>query len=156
MLHHLSIGVKNPSHVAQVLAKIVQGQAFPFPVFPNSYIVIVGDEYGTAIEIQPLGLELIPGETEVISQTNSSPSGFSSTHAAMTVPSSQVEIEAIAENEGWLHRYCDRGPFDLIEVWVENHFMFEFIPPEMSSRYTDFMSIEKYLSFLNAGQPQPH
>jgi hypothetical protein len=150
MLHHLSIAVKNPAHVAKVLAELLQGKSFPFPVFPDCYIVIVDDEYGTAIEIEPLGLELIPGETEVISQQNSSPSAYTATHAAISVPLSQTEIEAIAQREGWLCRYCDRGPFDLMEVWVENNLLLELIPPEMASHYTDFMSPDKYVSFLNS------
>ncbi|ACK66999.1 conserved hypothetical protein [Rippkaea orientalis PCC 8801] len=148
MLHHLSIAVHNPSHVGQVLAEILQGRVFPFPVFPDSYIVVTGDDYGTAIEIEPIGLELIPGETEVISQVNPTPSRFSATHIAVTTPLSPVEIEAIAQREGWLVRYCDRGPFDLTEVWVENHLLIECLSPEMSQRYLNFMTIANFEEFL--------
>ena len=31
MLHHLSVSVKNPQHVASVLAEVFQGRAMPFP-----------------------------------------------------------------------------------------------------------------------------
>lgn len=30
MIHHISISVKNPQHVAEVLAEVLNGQAFPF------------------------------------------------------------------------------------------------------------------------------
>ncbi len=148
MLHHLSIAVHHPHQVSQVLAEMLKGLVFPFPVFPDSYIVVAGDDYGTAIEIEPMGLELIPGETEVISQVNASPSPFSATHLAISTPLSPTDLENIAQREGWMVRYCDRGPFDLIEVWVENHLLIEFLPPEMSQRYLDFMIPDNLEQFL--------
>ncbi len=148
MLHHLSIAVQNPAHVADVIAEMIQGKAFPFPVFPDSYIVVVDDYYGTAIEIEPLGLELIPGETEVISQVNRSPSHFTATHLALSTPLSPTDIEELAQREGWMVRYCDRGPFDLLEVWVENHLLIEVLCPEMSQRYLAFMTIDNIEKFL--------
>ena len=149
MLHHLSIAVKNPAKVASVLGNLLQGKTFPFPPLPDSYIVIVEDEHGTAIEISPLGLEFIPGETEFDSQHNSLPSNFTATHVAISVPISQSEIEAIAEQENWLCRYCDRGVFDVIELWIENHLLFELITPEMNSRYLNFMSdAENFSNFI--------
>jgi hypothetical protein len=43
MLHHISIAVKNPHHVAEVLAEIRQGNVIPFPPNPGSYVVLAGD-----------------------------------------------------------------------------------------------------------------
>jgi hypothetical protein len=150
MLHHVSIAVKNPAHVSRVLAEIFQGKAFPFPVFPNSYIVLAGDEHGTALEITPMGTELIPGIEEVVSQENPSPSGFTATHIAISVPVSREEIEEIAAREGWMTLYCDRGSFDLVELWVENHLLLELLTPEMSARYTEFLTVPNYEAFLSA------
>ncbi len=43
MLHHISIAVKNPHHVAEVLAEIRQGNVIPFPPNPGSYVVLAED-----------------------------------------------------------------------------------------------------------------
>ncbi len=43
MLHHISLGVNNPHHVAEVLAEIMQGNVIPFPPNPGSYVVLAGD-----------------------------------------------------------------------------------------------------------------
>lgn len=143
MIHHISIGAENPERVAKVLAEVVGGRALPFPVFPNSYIVIIGDRYGTAIEVLPIDYELVPGETEVTFQANDRASRHTTTHAAISVPLSRSEIEKIGAREGWEVRYCSReGVFDVIEFWVENRLMLEFLSPEMESRYLSFVTIE--------------
>jgi hypothetical protein len=61
MIHHISISAADPRHVAGVIAELWRGTALPFPPAPGSYIVIPGDSYGTAIEVYPLGNEMIPG-----------------------------------------------------------------------------------------------
>ncbi len=62
MIHHISLSVQNPQHVAQVLAEAINGQAFPFFPHPGSYMVFPLDEHGTGIELYPLKTQLIPGE----------------------------------------------------------------------------------------------
>ena len=132
MLHHLSVAVDNPGHVASVLAELFQGRRFPFPPFPGGYIVLAGDDYGTAIEVTPAGTELIPGADEVTSQRNAAASRFTSTHAALSVPCTLEDIERIARREDWIVRYCSReGVFDVVELWVENHLLLELLTPEI-------------------------
>lgn len=65
MLHHISIAVENPPHVAKVLAELWQSRALPFPLYPDCYVVFPGDQHGTAIEVYPLGRELVPGNPEL-------------------------------------------------------------------------------------------
>ncbi|MEG3958865.1 hypothetical protein [Microcoleus sp. herbarium2] len=55
MIPHFSISAQNPQHVAQVLAEIIQGQPTPHPLNPGGYIIFPFDEYGTEIEVYPLG-----------------------------------------------------------------------------------------------------
>ncbi len=149
-IHHISIPAENPQNVAQVLAEIWQGKAFPFPVFPGSYLVITDDPHGTAIEVSPLGTELIPGTTEVIAQTNPVPPRFTATHAALTVPLNQAEIEVIGAREGWRVLHCQRGPaFEVIEFWVENRLLLELLTPQMAHRYLTFMNSENWQKFLS-------
>lgn len=149
MLHHISVAVNNPYHVGQVLSEVMQGRVFPFPVHEGSYITVAGDQYGTAIELLPAGTSLIPGGVEIEFNSTESEPRFGSVHAAMSVPSTLQEIEAIGQREGWLVRLCDRGPFRVIEFWVENQFAFEFLSPEIVSEYLEFTTPGNFEAFFS-------
>lgn len=153
MLHHISIDVQDPRRVAEVLAKVMRGQVFPFPVHKGSYIVVAGDQYGTAIEVLPAGTSLVPGLEEVEFNTTTVTPRFGSVHAAMSVPTSLQEIEAIGIQEEWIVRLCDRGPFKVIEFWVEDQFAFEFLSPEIVSEYLEFTKPGNFEAFLNQEVP---
>lgn len=142
MIHHFSIPAENPLHVAQVLAEVWQGQCAPFPPHPGSYMVMALDEHGTMIEIYPIGTELIPGDgcEQVEFSQNPFTSPYVATHAAISVPTSEAEIERIADREGWRSVRCDReGFFEVIEFWVENTLMLELLTPAMAAQYVNFM-----------------
>ncbi|MCP6762158.1 MAG: hypothetical protein NHB32_26185 [Fischerella sp. CENA71] len=136
MIHHFSISAQNPLHVASVLAEICHGKVFNFP-YPGSYLVTPFDDYGTGIEVFPLGCVLVPpSETEpskVIQMPSSS--NFVVTHAAISVPATQQQLEQIGRREGWQVSLCDRGVFKVIEFWLENWLMLEFLPPELATQY---------------------
>jgi hypothetical protein len=141
MIHHISLAAENPEHVAQVLAEVWNGQAFPFFPHPGSYMVFPMDEYGTGIEIYPLETKLIPGEgdeqgkfVQFVHIANSS--NFIATHAAISVTKTQEEIEQIGKREGWRTVRCNRDSFfDVIEFWLENKVMLELLTPEMADQY---------------------
>ncbi|MEH2073171.1 hypothetical protein [Nostoc sp.] len=138
MIHHISISVQNPLHVAEVLAEVLNGQAFPFFPNPGSYMVFPLDEHGTGIEVYPLKTRLMPGEgdKQCTFVEDATPSGFTATHAAISVSSSQEKIELIGKREGWRVLRCNRDSFfDVIEFWLENKIMIELLTPEMSAQY---------------------
>ncbi len=150
MIHHISISAKNPQHVAQVLAEILKGRAVPFFPAPGSYMVVAMDEYGTAIEVLPAEAEIHPG-TEGGCQFVRNPQAtrFTATHAAVSVPSTQAEIEQIGAREGWRVVHCDReGFFSVIEFWVENTLLIELLPPEMAARYLAFTQQPDVLKYF--------
>jgi len=143
MIHHISLSAKNPPHVAKVLAEIVGGRVIPAPPNfpPDSYFILVGDEHGTLFEVLPYGTELRPDEGEAGFHTDREPnSPFVASHAYISVPASREQIERIGERENWLTRYCNRGPFELIECWIENRQMLELAPPEMTAGYLGFFT----------------
>lgn len=155
MIHHLSVSAQNPQHVAQVLAKVMKGQAVPFPPHPGSYMVLALDEHGTGIEIYPAGSELLPGADHDSCQftRNSQATTYTATHAAVSVPTSQTEIEQIGAREGWRVVRCDRESFfSVIEFWVENRLMIEFLTPEMAQQYLAFTHHPDAMKFF---LPQP-
>ncbi|MBD2681258.1 MULTISPECIES: hypothetical protein [Nostoc] len=153
MIHHISIAVRNPNHVAQVLAEILKAQAVPFPPNPGSYMVIPFDEHGTAIELYPLGSQIEPGEgdEECLFVHTAISSRFTDIHAAISVPTSQEEIKQIGVREGWRVVRCNRDSFfDVIEFWVENRLMIEFLTPEMASVYLKFATEKENLKYFLA------
>ena len=145
MIHHFSISAHNPQHAAEVLAQVMNAKAFPFPPHLGSYITISFDEHGTAIEVYPLQTTLQPGEAEQDCQFKETPQShhFSATHAAISVNSTQEQIEAIGQREGWRVVRCNRDSFfDVIEFWLENRVMIEFLTPEMANQYLTLMQPE--------------
>ncbi|UBF28384.1 hypothetical protein K9N68_11190 [Kovacikia minuta CCNUW1] len=142
MIHHLSIAVNYPLRVASVLAEIWKGKVFDFFPIPGSYIVIPFDEYGSAIEVYPIGTELIPdwATESPNSKQKTEFSKFVATHAAISVPMNQERIERIGAREGWRVELCNPGPFKVIKFWVENWLMLEFLTPEIIAGYLAFAS----------------
>lgn len=138
MLHHISIAVHNPLHVAKVLAEILRGSVAPFPFNPGSYVTLAGDEFGTLFEFYPIGSELVPDahEGQAGFQINSQTTQYTSFHAAISVPTSLEEIERIGDREGWRVLLANRdGLFDVVEFWVENRLMLEFLTPTIAPKY---------------------
>lgn len=148
MLHHISIAAENPFRVSKVLAELTGGQFFEFPISPGAYMVIFDDAYGSGIEVLAKDTIWFAGEVEAQTKPADSPMRFSSTHAALSVSISRETIETIGIREGWLVRFCDRGLFQVIELWLENSFMLELLTPEMMANYLNFMKPEVYSNFL--------
>ena len=150
MIHHISIPAANPLHVAEVLAELFQGYAAPFPSHKGSNVAFAADEYGTLIEVYPAGTEMIPGDNEqpIQYQSNSSPNQFIATHAAISVPLNQPEIQSIADREGWRCLRCSRGYFDVIELWIENAVLLELATPEIASQYTTALAPENLAAYF--------
>lgn len=137
MIHHLSIAAKNPLHVATVLAEICHGRVTAVLSTSRSYAVLTDDDYGTQIEVYPRGTELMPGQGQeqvVYIQSRFTPM-FTATHALLSVPSSEEQIQQIGQREGWRVLKSDRGSFEVIEFWIENKLLLELLPPTISLRY---------------------
>ena len=169
MIHHISIGVKEPERVARVLAELWEGYAMPFPVAEGGWIAMTGDANGTEIEVVPMQLDMVPGvgepdpqvpvgydlqPWEVHFQPNAPGRQYGSSHVAVSSRLNEQEIYAIARREGWRAVRCDRGPcFPVIEFWLENRFLVEVLTPEMSRKYLDFMKPEGMAALFNIPLP---
>jgi hypothetical protein len=153
MIHHISIPAKDPRRVAEVIAELWQTRALPFPPVAGAYIVIADDGRGTAIEVSPLGTELLPGEGEAEGRArmNDGASPYTATHAALSVPLSRERVREIAEREGWhTGTFVRGGVFEVIEFWVEGRLLLELLAPDMTQRYLDCMTTDNYAAMLEA------
>lgn len=151
MIHHISIAVNNPQHVANVIAELWQGQAVPFPGHEGGYVALTFDSYGTAIEVMPKSLILKPGlETEPVQFSDFDPAtSYTATHANIEVLVSEAKIWEIAEREGWRAVRCRRaGVIDLIELWVENQVLLELLPPNLMPTYLAAVQPESLRTLL--------
>ncbi|HZI19851.1 MAG TPA: hypothetical protein VEY09_14765 [Pyrinomonadaceae bacterium] len=157
MIHHISISAQDPRRVSEVLAELWQGYSMPFPPFPGAYIVLPGDAHGSAIEVGPLGTELVPGlgDQEAQATFNENPSPYTATHAALSVPASVERIREVAAREGWRAEIFDRGPFKLVEVWIENRLLVEMLPPSMQGDYLAAMTPENLAAFFGHELARP-
>ncbi|MEK0446997.1 MAG: hypothetical protein RLZZ399_2318 [Verrucomicrobiota bacterium] len=145
MIHHISIPAQSPNHVARVLAELLGGIVTPFGPYPNSFIAWAGDETGTAIEVFPIGTEMVPdsGPGQARFRHHTHASGFTATHAAVSVPLSEAEVLALAKKEGWRAVRLSRGWNDVIELWIENRVLLEVMTPPMREDF--FRAVREWL-----------
>ncbi len=136
-IHHYSISVQDPKRVAEVLCELFKGTITPFGPYQNSHIVWFGDKHGSAIELYPAGTEMIPdaGDGQANFRHNTSASGFTATHAAISIDRSREEILTSASDNGWRAIELTRGSFNVVEFWIENRVMIELLTPDMARDY---------------------
>ncbi len=142
MIHNISIPAQNPSKVAQVLSKLFNGKVTTFHEYRNSHMVIFGDQHGSAIEIYPRGTELRPGvgNESVIFQHNVKRSAYEVSHSAISVPCDAEKILVTGKELDWRTALLTRGPFEVIEFWIENSYMLELLTPEMANDYIKWIA----------------
>jgi catechol 2,3-dioxygenase-like lactoylglutathione lyase family enzyme len=138
MIHHLSIAARDPKKAADVLAELMGGSAVPFPPNPGSFFALQLDEYGSGVEVYPAGTELQPGGGTGGGFVKSDARRYGPTHWALSVPTDGDTVRTIAQRAGWQCFDCNRGPFHVIEVWIENETMVEILPPEYAAEYLAF------------------
>ena len=143
MIHHLSIAARDPKQAAGVLAELMGGTAVPFPPNPGSFFALQLDDHGSGVEVYPAGTELQPAGTVGASFVRNQARGYGPTHCALSVATDGDAVQAIARRAGWQCFDCNRGPFHVIEVWVENETMVEILPPAYAQEYLAFTRPDK-------------
>jgi hypothetical protein len=154
MIHHISIDAREPLRVASTLAEVLYGKVYKF-FTPGSYLVMPFDNYGTHIVVFEEGDVWVPGnDTESAQVLQAKSTNLVANHAAISVPTTQQQIEQIGQHEGWrvLTRLQGEGiPFSAIEFWVENRILLELFPVEFVPQYLQTMQPNAIAQIL--GQP---
>lgn len=151
MLFHISMAASRPQHVARLIAELWGGRAYPFPaVAEGSWIAMAGDKRGSAVEVYPIGTELYEGEGGAGARSRTGrPSPAGPVHAAIATELGMGDVKGIARRFGAPAKICSRGPFRVIEIWVEGCFLIEVLTPEMQAEYQasfTFAGYERYLA----------
>ena len=146
---HISIGADNPKAAAHVLADIMQGEAIPFPPGgPDAWMAWSRDE-SLNIEVVTRGMTLYLDDDSAEWKRDPAYARRSEMHAAITVDRPEAEIIEIARKAGWTARTCVRGGlFSLVEVWVDNAFMLEFLDPAQTAVYKDVATLRNWKAHL--------
>ena len=147
MIHHVSIPARDPQHVAEVLAELMNGRCHPFGPLEGAYMAASGDEQGTMIEVYPdrATLDIPANDDQVVFGDNATPPKTWPFHVLLSVPREREEIERIGAREGWRAKTFGRGMqgekpfFHVIEFWLENRLMIEVVSPPMAQEYKDFL-----------------
>lgn len=157
MIAHVSIPARDPRSTALLLASLIDGEAFEFPVVPGARIAVARDGSGLAIEVYPDGMAHHPGvgqpdaasghagvvpmpwEDQVAPDgTQLRPSAF---HLALVSRLGDDKVISLAAEAGFRAVKCDRaGVFRLVEVWLDNTLLVEVLNPAEAERYRQFMN----------------
>ncbi|MET0181631.1 MAG: hypothetical protein ABW199_01970 [Caulobacterales bacterium] len=141
MIAHASMPADDPRAVALVLAEIMGGEATPFPPGgPSMWMAWSGDG-AIELEIGPRGGEMAQGPEGAHWLEGKPARRGVESHFAIGVDKSAGEIMAIARRAGWATYDFDRGGFfRVVEVWVENAFLIEFLDPTQTAAYKASMT----------------
>jgi hypothetical protein len=152
MLFHISMAARRPQQAARLIAELWAGRAYPFPaVAEGSWIAMAGDKRGSAIEVYPIGTELHEGESGEGARSRAGrPSTNGPVHVAIATELAMGDVKGIARRFGAPAKVCSRGPFRVIEVWVEGGFMIEVLTPEMQAEYQACFTFEGYERYLES------
>jgi hypothetical protein len=138
MLFHVSIAADDPQRTAEMIAELWRGRAFPFPpVAKGSWVAMAGDERNSTVEVYPRGTMLFSGEGEPrVENWGERALRNGASHAAIATPLSVEEVQAIAERYGLSAKCLNRGGiFHVLEIWVDDGFLFELLTPEFQAEY---------------------
>ena len=144
MIHHLSVAARDPQKVSAFLAEIMNGVSIDFAPNPGSYMAIAPDGHGTGVEVYPA---VQPAGARTATPARPSCNTPAATAkapptSALSVERGQDEIRAAAAARGWPCYVCDRGGhFHVMEVWVENDWLIEVLPPAFAAEYLTFAGL---------------
>jgi len=169
MIAHVSIPARHPRDTALLLATLIDGEVFAFPVVPDAYIAVARDGSGLAIEVypdgaahhpghgepdpavQPQGPRALPWEDQIHADgVQLRPSAF---HLALVSKLGDEAVMALARRAGLRAVRCDRGGvFGLVELWLDNTLLVEVLNPQEARRYRAFMNPAACAAMFGAGE----
>lgn len=143
-LLRVSISATEPARVAGFLATLMGGEALPFPPFPGSWIAFAAQDDGTAIEVHPTRHRLRIGPETIACAMGAPDDGPTFAHLSLRSALDRQSILDLGTAETWVTRICDRGPFDCVEIWLENRLLVEGLDPAMQRAYAQGLTVRTW------------
>lgn len=140
MIFHAALPAEHPENAARTLARMLGGEAMPFPPGPGSWMAWSKDG-ATELELMPRGMQFVRGESEVDMVGGQDSPRHSGWHVAIGTEVAADDVLRIAAEAGWPARICHRADFfRVIEVWVDGVQMLEVLDPAMQDEYRRSMT----------------
>jgi hypothetical protein len=169
MIAHVSIPARDPRATALLLAALIDGEVFAFPVVPGAYIAVARDGSGLAVEVYPDGMAHHPGQGEpdpalgpqgpqaMPWEDQVHPDGVqlrpTAFHLALVSKLGDDAVVQLARRAGVRAVRCDRaGVFRLVEIWLDNTVLVEVLNPDEGARYRGFMNPAGCAAMFGAGE----
>lgn len=169
MIAHVSLPARDPRGTALLLARLIDGEVFGFPVVPGAFIAVARDGSGLAIEVYPEDMAHHPGqgapdpELPVAGprampwEDQIHPDGIqlrpSAFHLALVSKLGDDAVVQMAEAAGLRAVRCDRaGVFRLVELWLDNSILVEVLNPAEADRYRGFMNPRGVAAMFGPGE----
>lgn len=147
-IFHVSITADDPEAVANFLAHVTGGKAMPFPPFPDCWIAFAQENDGTAVEVYPTSHVLKAGPEQIYCEVKERDRSSTFVHVALGSVLSRSGILEAARANGWTARTCDRGPFECVEVWLENRLLVEVLDAQMQIDYRNGMTTSNWAAMF--------
>jgi hypothetical protein len=151
MILHASITADAPARTAALLARLLEGEAFAFPQLADgAWLAVAGDGRARAIEVLPRGAEFRPVADGPGVVNAGAPTRYCGFHLLIETSLSEAEVRHLAGESGVPIRRCERGPFEVLELWIDGCSMLEVIGPDLSGAYNAVSSLAVARAMLGA------
>lgn len=142
MIFHVSIEAPHPKRLAEGVATLWQGAAAPLDRLVEGAWIAFSANGEAALEVFPLGTDITEASGyQPWTGPRHAGDRPTATHVAMGTPLAEHDVLEIARQEGWRAKSVMRGErFGVIEVWVSEHLVMEWLTPDMQKRYMGTVS----------------
>lgn len=109
MMFHASIPAVNPQQVAELIAKLWNGEAFRFPPWPGAWVAMAGDDRSTTVEVYPRDQAMAPGIEQkdgAWAKVEKPIDNYIPFHVAIATVLAEEEVMALAQEQGWRSLRC--------------------------------------------------
>ncbi len=138
-IYHISLDVEDPKATGGFLSKMLDLNLREF------YLdgVNLTHPSGTSLELTPRNTTISPSPK--LFEAGGSVSHDTSVHISLTTPHSKKKVRQLCEEAGWSCQDATRGPeLPLLEVYVENRYLFEIYTPEDKAKLDEFCAHSPY------------
>jgi hypothetical protein len=151
MILHASLTAGSPRRTAGMLARLIGGEAFPMPqLAEGAWLAIARDGRARAIEVLPRGAEFRRDADGSGVRLDGPAGGRSGFHLLIETALSEREVEDAARAAQAPVGRAARGPFEVIEVWVDDLTLIEVVTPELAAAYHAVASLAVARATLGA------
>lgn len=134
-IKHLSVSVQDPEKVATALAAMTGGRAQPFLSrnMPGAWVCLWDAATNHLIEFLPKGYLMHATDYGADFKAVGSAQAYNSTHVQLAVKTPLRDLQAVADQFGFVHKFRPNRGGPLYDIWFEEQFLVEFVSDEIKT-----------------------